>query len=345
MIKTQITEMLGIKHPIITAPMGPFYTTELTIAASEAGGLGVLSHTYLFGKSSTNEMKKTLEYVVEYTDKPFGFNIRTARMQMDAIKLCREIPKFIMNNPKLREQVRYVVTSAGSSRMLQKSKNYQKLKEISEIKNFHVAPAFWLARKCVDAGVDGVVITGIEGGGHQSYEQVSTLVLIQQFKQAFPDFPLIACGGFATGVGLAGAIAMGAGAIAMGTRFIASNQCEFHSNYKEIVPPAKASDTTLVTGFLAPIRLWKNNYTAHHDLVSSKEEKVKLESEVSLEEFIEDQKRYEAVYYGDVENGVVPLGQSCGIIYKLEDVKNIIENTVSEAERYLENSMNKIKQI
>ncbi len=79
-IKTNITEMLGIKHPIMAAPMGPFYTAELTVAISEAGGLGILSHTNLLGKDSFGEMKKDMEYVVEHTDKPFGFNIRTGRI-------------------------------------------------------------------------------------------------------------------------------------------------------------------------------------------------------------------------------------------------------------------------
>jgi len=83
-LRTKITEMLGIKHPIIAAPMGPFYTKELAVAVSEAGGLGVLSHTNMFGKNSIEEMKKDMEYVIENTDKPFGLNIRTARMQPDA---------------------------------------------------------------------------------------------------------------------------------------------------------------------------------------------------------------------------------------------------------------------
>ena len=149
-IKTQVTEMLGIEHPIIGAPMGPFYTTELTIAVSGAGGMGVLSHTNLYGKSSIEEMKKNMLHVVEHTDKPFGFNIRTARMQPDAPSLCRQIPKFIMSNPKLKEQVRYVITSAGSPRML-RNKTFEKLLVSgSEIKHFHVAPALWLTKKCID---------------------------------------------------------------------------------------------------------------------------------------------------------------------------------------------------
>ena len=342
-IETDVTKMIGIKHPIFGAPMGPFYTTELTIAVSEAGGCGTLSHTNLFGKVSVAEMKKDMLHVIEHTDKPFGFNIRTARMQPDAQTLCRQIPKFIMSNPKLKEQVRYAITSAGTARMLQKSKAYQKLKEKSEIKNFHVAPAFWLAGKCIDAGVDGLVVTGTEGGGHQAYEKIGLLVLMQQIRQQYPDIPIIACGGLANGFGMASALAAGAGAVAMGSRFIASIESEFHERYKAVVPPAKATDTTLVTGFLAPIRLWNNNYTGHHGLVSSKEEKIAEEKELTMEMLIDDQRYYEMIYDGKIEDGAVPLGQSIGAINSLEHVKDIIETIVSDAEIHLKKAVSYIK--
>ena len=332
-IETNITKMLGIKHPIIGAPMGPFYTTDLTIAISEAGGLGVLSHTNLFGRSPIEEMKNNLLKVVEHTDKPFGFNIRTARMQPDAPTLCRKIPRFIMENPKLKEQVKYVITSAGSPKML-KTKTFQKLKDSgSEINHFHVAPALWLADKCVAAEVDGMVITGSEGGGHQSYEKVSTLVLLQQVIQKYPDIPLIACGGFANGQGLAAALAMGAGGIAMGSRFIASKDSEFHDNYKNIVPPAKAQDTIMVTGFFGPIRLWKNKYALEHELVGSKEEKMALEVAMTAEDLIEKLKGGEMAYKGNIEQGSVLLGQSIGIINSIENVSDIINTMVNDAEK------------
>ena len=334
-IKTNITEMLGIKHPIIAAPMGPFYTTELTIAVSEAGGLGVISHTNLFGKSSTEEMKKNMIRVIEHTDKPFGFNIRTSRLQVDAPGLCRAIPRFIRNNPKLRDQCIYAITSAGTPKMIHNN-SYERLKEAgSNIKHFHVAPALWLADKCVTAEVDGMVITGVEGGGHQSYEKISTLVLLQQVKQKHPNVPLIACGGFASGDGLASALAMGAGAIAMGSRFIASKESEFHDKYKNIIPPAKAQDTMWVTGVLGPIRLWKNNYSLHHGVVSSKEEKMALEAQLTPEIALEDQKNYEMTYDGNVEDGAVLLGQSIGVINSIDKVKDIIEDIVKGAEKRL----------
>ncbi len=340
-LRTNITEMFGIKHPIIAAPMGPFYTKELTVAVSEAGGLGVLSHTNLFGKNSLEEMKSNMEYVVEHTDKPFGFNIRTSRLQLDAPGLCRGISRFIMNNPKVKEQCIYAVTSAGSPKTLPKAKTYQKLKESgSNIKHFHVAPALWLADKCVASGVDGMVITGWEGGGHQSYEKISTLVLLQQVTKKHSDTPIIACGGYSSGEGLASALAMGAGAIAMGSRFIASKESEFHEKYKNIVPTAKADDTLWVTGVLGPIRLWKNNYSINHGVVSSKEEKMALEAQITPEIVMNDQKHYEMTYDGNVEDGAVLLGQSIGIINSIDRVQDIIDTIVSDAEKRLKAANN-----
>jgi NAD(P)H-dependent flavin oxidoreductase YrpB (nitropropane dioxygenase family) len=342
-IETNITKMLGIKHPIIAAPMGPFYTTELTIAVSEAGGLGVLSHTNLFGKSSLTELMKNMEHVVEHTDKPFGFNVRTARLQIDAPGICRAIPKFIKKHPKIREQCVYAITSAGTPKMIQNNA-FKNLKESgSNIKHFHVAPALWLADKCVAAGVDGMVVTGWEGGGHQSYEKISTLVLLQQVKQKHPDIPLVSCGGFASGEGLAAALGAGAGAIAMGSRFIASKESEFHEKYKNIVPPAKADDTVWVTGVLGPIRLWKNNYSLHHGVVSSKEEKMAEEAQLTPEKALEDQKHYEMTYDGNIDDGAVLLGQSIGIINSIDNVPDIINRIVADAEKRIKENYSYIK--
>ncbi|MFX1594900.1 MAG: NAD(P)H-dependent flavin oxidoreductase [Promethearchaeota archaeon] len=348
-LETNITKMFGIKHPIVAAPMGPFYTTELTIAVSEAGGLGVLSHSALIsdfmkGRNPVEIMKENMLKVVEHTDKPFGFNIRTSRRETHAPALVKEIPKFIMENQKLKEQCIYAITSAGSSRTLPQSKPFQKLKESgSRIKHFHVAPALWLAEKCVASNVDGLVVTGGEGGGHQSYERVSTLVLLQQIVKQHPDFPVIACGGFATGEGLAAALAMGAGAVAMGSRFIASIESEFNEKYKGVVPPAKAQDTVLVTGALGPIRLWKNEYSLHHGLVSDKEAKMAEEAAMTQEDIIAEGKAYEAAYTGDINSGAVLLGQSIGIIKSIEMVKKIVEDIVQDAEKSLRKAHSFIK--
>ena len=285
MIETNITKMFGIKYPIFSAPMGPFFTRDLALAVCEAGGLGVLSNVNIVGTDPVEEHKKSIEYMIEHTDKPFGLNILTSRNNRGVKEMITDLPKIVMNNPKMREQCVYWLTSAGSSKLLPSSKSFQELREKSEVKHFHVAPALWLAQKCVDANVDGIVCTGTEGGGHQSYEKVSTLVLLQQLTKAFPDLPKIACGGFATGQGLAAALSLGAGAIAMGSRFIASKQSEFHEGYKSLVPSGKPQDTGLFTGAFGPIRLYKNKYALTHPAPQSKEEMVAYEKSITVEIF------------------------------------------------------------
>ena len=334
MIKTKITKSFGIKYPILSAPMGPFYTTELSVAVSEAGGLGVVSHATLQGKSSIKDMEKQLEYVIEHTDKPFGVNIRTARVQTDHKIMLRKIAQLSSTNPKFREQLIYVLTSAGSPRNASKILK----QKAPHIKHYHVGPALWLVDKIYASGCDGVVATGTEGGGHQSYEGISTLVLVQQVAQKYPEKPLIACGGIASPEGVAAGLAMGADAVAMGTRFIASSESEFHPNYKALIPPATARDTLLTTGGFGPIRLLKNKYCLEHGALITKEDKIKQELAYDLDGFMEDLHHYEIVYTkGDVDNGAIPVGQTCGLIDSIMDVGDILTSFTKEAEKILKN--------
>ncbi|MHA2401042.1 MAG: NAD(P)H-dependent flavin oxidoreductase [Promethearchaeota archaeon] len=342
-IETDITKMFGIKYPIFSAPMGPFFTRDLALAVSEAGGLGVLSNVNIIGTNPVEEHKKSIEYMIEHTDKPFGLNFLTSRNNVGVREMCTDVPKIVMNNPKMREQCVYWLTSAGSSKALPSSKNWQELKEKSEAKHFHVAPAKWLAQKCVDSGVDGIVATGTEGGGHQSYEKVTTLVLLQQLTKAFPDLPKIACGGFATGEGLAAALSLGAGAIAMGSRFIASKQSEFHEAYKGLIPPGTPQDTGLFTGSFGPIRLYKNKYAASHPAPQTKEDMIAYEKSITPEMLARDAGAYERVYNGDTENGAVLLGQSIGIINSIDDINDIIERVMKEAKAAIQKNSAMLK--
>ena len=333
MLKTRITEEFGIKYPIINAPMGPFYTTELAIAVSEAGGLGVISHATLLGKNSIIDFKEQIDHVIEKTDKPFGFNIRVARLQTDHKILLRKIGQWRKENPKIREQMIFGLTSAGGPRFA--AKLWQKT--CPDMYHFHVAPALWLVDKVVDSGCNGVVATGTEGGGHQSYEGVTTLVLVQEVVQKHPDILIVACGGFATPQGIANALATGADAVAMGTRFIASTESEFHPDYKALIPPATDRDTIITTGGFGPIRLLKNKYSLEHGETLSKEEKVAQEKNLfDADAFLDDLHRYEIVYTeGDVEEGAVPVGQSCGLINSILDVDDIISGFSKKAEELL----------
>ncbi len=343
MIETSITKMFGIKYPIFSAPMGPFFTRDLALAVCEAGGLGVLSNVNIVGTDPVKEHVASIEYMIEHTDKPFGLNILTSRNNVGVREMVRKLPQIVLKNPKMRDQCKYWLTSAGSSKFLPGSKYFQELRENSEVKHFHVAPAVWLAQKCVDAGVDGIVVTGTEGGGHQSYERVSTLVLLQQVNKVFPNLPKIACGGFATGEGLSAALSLGAGAIAMGSRFIASRQSEFHEKYKALVPPGIPQNTGLYTGAFGPIRLYKNEYALRHPAPGSKEEMIAYEQSISPEQRAHDLGAYDRVYNGDIETGAVLLGQSIGIIDSIDDVNDIIERIMKEAENAIRNNYSLLK--
>ncbi len=355
-IETSITKLFGIKNPIVNAPMGPFLTNDIAIGVSEAGGLGVVSHTgsletaakfagieVPYEMNTKDTVQNSLLYVVERTDKLFGVNIRTGRVESDAPQLCRKIPKFIMEHPKLRDQVVYMLTSAGTPKMLPQSKNFQKLREATEVKHFHVAPALWLADKCIASGVDGLVCTGYEGGGHQSYEKVSSLVLLQQVRQKYPDVPLLACGGFASGQGLAAVVGMGGGGIVMGSRFIGSKESQFGEDYKSIIPPAKAGDTRLVTGMLGPVRLWKNKFCMSKKLVGTKEEFYDLRQNPDMQALMEELTHYVSVFRGDLENGAFLLGQSAGLIHSIESIGDIISTIVYDAEALIKNAYSNIK--
>jgi len=338
LIKTRITEKFGIKYPIICAPMGPFYTTKLAIAVSEAGGLGVVSHATLRGKNSVKDFKEQLDYVVEHTDKPFGLNVRVARIQTDHRVLLRKIPQWRKENPKLREQLIYALTSAGGPRVAGKMWK----EKAPDMYHFHVGPALWLVDKIVESGCDGIVATGTEGGGHQSYEGVTTLVLVQQVAQKYPEKMLVACGGIATPEGIAAGLAMGADAVAMGTRFIASNESEFHQNYKDLIPPATARDTMVTTGGFGPIRLLKNKYSLEHGETMTKEEKVSQELAYNMDEYLKDLLAYELVYTkGDTVDGAVPVGQTVGLIDSILDVDDIISGFTNKAEKILRNLSSK----
>jgi len=158
-----------------------------------------------------------------------------------------------------------------------------------------------------------------------------------------PDLPVIACGGFATGEGLAAALSLGAGAVAMGSRFIASEESEFSKEYKMIPTSSKAQDTLLVTGALGPIRLWRNEYSLHHGLVTDKKAKMAEEAEMTQEDIIAEGKAYEAAYKGDTNSGAVLLGQSIGLIDNMKKVNNIIEEIVQDAEKRLKTAAGYIK--
>jgi enoyl-[acyl-carrier protein] reductase II len=326
MIKTPLCDILGIKYPIVSAAMGPFYTTKLCSAVVEAGGFGIISHTNLLGIDPVQSMEESIRYVMENCKGNFGVNIRVARLQIDAPALQELIIRLRKEDPEIRERLKMLVTSAGNPKppaIFFKEKD-------PDLLLFHVTPTLYHAMK-VDALCDGIICTGYEGGGHQSYERVNTTVLVTEAVKHCKK-PIVACGGFSDGRGIASALAMGAVGVQMGTRFIATKECEFHPDYKDFIVRSKDSDTMVCQGAFGPIRLLRNNYAAEHGEIVSRDAKMAMESELDLDELTEDTKKYGLVYEGDIVNGPVLCGQSCGNIDDIPTVKEVIERMMKETE-------------
>jgi enoyl-[acyl-carrier protein] reductase II len=351
MLKTRMTEIFGCKYPIMLAGMGPFSTYKTAVAVANAGGIGLCSHWGLLSKvdpkthlisdapdarvvSPVEKIEHDLQYISDHCNDGavVGANIRVARIQVDAPRVIRTVIKMRESNPKLKEMVKLIVTSAGDPRPADAIIK----KKAPDLLHLHVSPSLKLVDVTFNSGCDGVVAVGIEGGGHQSYEQVATSVLIPEVREKYPDKLIIAGGGFVNGRTLASALALGADGIQMGSRFIATSDGDFHDKWKNKILEMTDESTMMCDGAFGPIRLFKNKYAIGHPLRMSREERIAMEKnvgnvEAKTDKFVEDMMRYDLVYKGDIENGAVLVGQTVAMIRDLPTCKEVIDRMMKEA--------------
>ncbi|MDO9196542.1 nitronate monooxygenase family protein [Rhodoferax sp.] len=285
----------GAKYPILQAPMGWIARTQLASAVSRAGGLGII-------ETSSGETENCQAEITKMRglDLPFGVNLPIRFLRDDAML------KFVCASG-----VKFVTTSAGSP-----AKFIQPLKDAGIIV-YHAVPTVDAALKCVDAGIDGLVVEGAEGGGFKNPEEVSTLVLLQAIR-ARTDVPLIAAGGICDGRGMAAAFALGAEAVQMGTRFVSCTESPVHANYKNAIVNAKKTGTWVLNTKSSPcIRALKSQRTqAIHD-----------EGLMSVDAL----KGILGVYFdGDMEAAPALAGQTVGLIDSVKSAQQIIDDTVAE---------------
>jgi enoyl-[acyl-carrier protein] reductase II len=292
----RVTQHLGTKYPIIQAPMGWIARSKLASAVSNAGGLGVIETSSGEVEACKEEIKK----MAELTDKPFGVNLPILFLKDDSIV-----------NFVAECGVKFVTTSAGSP-----AKYIDTLKSAG-LTVYHAVPSLAGALKAADAGVDGLVVEGTEGGGFKSPEEVGLFVLIQAIKRKI-DLPIIAAGGIADGQGMAAAFAVGAEGIQMGTRFVSSEESPVHDNWKNAILEGTESDTYVLNKTGSPcLRAIKTEYT--------KEIFEKGSMDMSVFGGVQD------LYFGGNLNAAPALtGQSMGLIDEIKPVKRIIDETVKE---------------
>ncbi len=304
----KICELLNIKYPIVQGGMAWVADASLASAVSNAGALGLIAG----GNAPKEIIKEEIRKCRELTDKPFGVNVMLLSPFVD------DIIDLI-----IEEKIPVITTGAGNP-----AKYVDRLKEVG-IKIIPVVPSIALARRMEKLGADAVIVEGTEAGGHIG--ELTTMVLTPQVVDAV-NIPVIAAGGIADGRGIVATFALGASGVQIGTRFICSDECNVHENYKNMVLKSKDRDA-IVTGRTTghPVRTLKNKLS---------KEILNMEKEGQSTEEIDKRgigSLRIATIEGDVNNGSFMAGQIASIIKDVKPCKEIIEEMVSQAKNIMPN--------
>jgi enoyl-[acyl-carrier protein] reductase II len=305
MFKTELCDLLGIEYPIIQGGMVWICAHELCSAVSEAGGLGILAA----GGMTADELKEEIELVKKNTKKPFGVNVPLLRP--DAEELI---------DVSIAGGANVISTSAGSP------KRFTGKIHDAGLKVVHVSPNVTLAEKGATAGVDAIVVEGIEAGGHDGFDEITTMALVPQAVDRV-SIPVVAAGGIADGRGFVAALALGAKGVQVGTRFAATHEAKAHPKFKEAIVNVTDTGTVLTGRTFSPVRSVKNSLT---EKITKAEMAGATEEE--LVDLIGEGRSQSASQDGDVDGGTVYCGQIGGMITGLKSAGDVVKDMVSEAE-------------
>ncbi len=306
--KTRITDLLGIKYPIIQGGMAWIAEHTLASAVTNAGGLGLIAG----GSAPIDYLREQIRLTKAAVDgKPFGVNIML--MSPNAEELAQLV---------IDEGVPVVTTGAGNPG------KYMAAWKEAGIKVIPVIPSVGLAKRMERAGADAVVAEGTESGGHIG--ENTTMCLVPQVVDAL-EIPVIAAGGIADGRGIAASLMLGAEGVQVGTRFLASEECQIHPTYKELVIKAKDTDS-VVTGRSTghPCRNVKTKF-------SKKLASGEMNGTITPEEFEEITlgSLRKAVQDGNLDEGSFLCGAIAGMVNEIKPAKDIIEEMFAQAEEVL----------
>ena len=290
----RVTEMLGVELPIVQAPMGWIARSVLASAVSNAGGMGIIETS----SGELDVIKGEIKKMKGLTDKPFGVNIAQAFVRDP------NIAQFVID-----QGVTFVTTSAGSP-----TKYTGQLKEAG-LTVFHVVPTLKAALKAVEAGVDGLIVEGGEGGGFKNPNDVATMVLLPLIRSKV-DVPIIAAGGMVDGPTMAAAFALGAEGVQMGTRMVSALESPVHDNWKNAIVDAEETGTVFLNRFHSPaLRALRTEKT------------TALEKQIDeniMPKFGNAQNLY---FGGDMESAIPLSGQVSGRIESIKPVAEILDET------------------
>jgi len=298
----RLTKMLGVQYPIVQAPMGWIARAPLASAVSNAGGMGIIETS----SGELDAIREEIKAMRTLTDKPFGVNIAQAFVRDPGIA------QFVID-----QGVKFVTTSAGDPT------KYCAALKAAGLTVFHVVPTLKAALKAVEAGVDGLVVEGGEGGGFKNPDSVMTMVLLPLVAER-TGVPLIAAGGIACGRSMAAAFALGAEGVQMGTRMVSAEESPVHANWKNAIVAAEETDTLFLNRFGRPaLRALRTRRTEQ------------LERELGPDYngppvMMQMARALDLYFGGDMEAAIALSGQVAGRIDSVKPVAEIISETVAE---------------
>ncbi len=315
-MRTSVTELFGIKHPIIQAGMIWCSGWELASAVSNAGGLGLLGA----GSMYPDVLKYQIQKCKSSTGHPFGVNVPLLYPDIE------EHMKTIVD-----EGVKIVFTSAGNPA------TWTQTLKSHGITVVHVIANTKFALKAQASGVDAIVAEGFEAGGHNGREETTTMVLIPMIKKVV-DLPLIAAGGIGTGQQMAACLALGADAVQVGSRFVATHESSGHEAFKQRVISSAEGDTKLSLKPLTPVRLLKNRFAEE----IQKAEAAGVSAEV-LAEMLGRGRAKKGMFEGDLEEGELEIGQVSSLIKEIKPAADVVRELVNDCDSAIE-QLNQLRQ-
>lgn len=306
-MKTKITELLGCKYPLFQGGMAWIAESTLAAAVTNAGGCGIIAG----GSAPIDYLREQIRICRDKVgDKPFGVNIML--MSPNAEDLAQLV---------IDEKVPFITTGAGNPG------KYMESWKAAGIKVIPVVPSVALAKRMERSGADAVIAEGTESGGHIGMN--TTMCLVPQVVDAV-NIPVIAAGGIADGRGVAASFMLGAEGVQVGTRFLATEECQIHENYKNLILKAKDTDNQ-ITGFYSgsPCRSVKTKYT------KKLQEMEKNAAPPEDFEALTVGSLRKAVVDGNVDEGSFLCGLIAGMVKDIRPCKDVIEEMMSQAEKLL----------
>ena len=312
-MKTRVTEIFGIKYPIVQGGLAYLAYAELAAAVSNAGGLGQITAATL---GTPEKLREEIRKVRTLTNKPFAVNFAIARHDGKYQELLEVA---------IEEKVPAIsITGANPQPVFERIKG-------ENIKTLVLVAGVRQAQKAEELGADAVIVVGQEGGGHLGRDDIGTIVLTPRAVDAV-SIPVLASGGIGDGRGLLAALALGAEGIEMGTRFIATQECIYaNEKYKQAIINAKETDTVIIKRTLgSPGRVLKTEFTL--DIIEREKEGATYED---LQDIISGKANCSYIYDGNESECFGWSGQIIGLINDIPTVQELFDEMILTAKKGL----------